>query len=115
MMSYMSRTTNENAVTTNPDDSTESNYVFVGNGFDYQLSYNLRSNYEFIGRYSIQHVGKDIQALTPNTKEYSIGVTKYIWEHSFKLQSEVTFDTLNFNDGSTKNNWYLRFQVEIGI
>ena len=115
MMSYMSRTTNENAVTFNPDDITESNYAYVGNGFDYQLSYILRSNYEFIGRYSIQKTGKDIQALTPNTKEYSFGVTKYIWEHSFKLQSELTFDTLDFNDGTSKNNWYLRFQVEIGI
>lgn len=115
MMSYMSRTTNENALTFNPDDSTESNYAFVGNGFDYQLSYNLRSNYEFIGRYSIQKVGNDIKAFSPNTKEYSVGVTKYIWEHSFKLQSELTFDTLDFDDGTTKNNWYLRFQVEIGI
>lgn len=115
MMSYMSRTATENAVTFNPEDLTESNYAFVGNGFDYQLSYNFHSNYELIGRYSIQKVGKDIQALTPNTKEYSFGVTKYIWEHSFKLQSELTFDTLDFNDGASKNNWYLRFQVEIGI
>lgn len=115
MMSYMSRTTNENAVTFNPDDSTESNYAFVGNGFDYQLSYILKSNYEFIGRYSIQQVGKDIRTLSPNTKQYSFGVTKYIWEHSFKLQTELTFDTLNYFDGTSKNNWYLRFQVEIGI
>lgn len=115
MMSFMSRTTTENAITFNPEDLTESNYAFVGNGFDYQLSYNTRSNYEFIGRYSIQKVGEDIKALTPNTKEYSIGVTKYIWEHSFKLQSELTFDTLDFNDGTSRNNWYLRFQVEIGI
>ncbi|MGV3696251.1 porin [Flavobacterium sp.] len=115
MMSYMSRSTTENAVTFNPDDITESSYAFVGNGFDYQLSYNTRSNYEVIGRYSIQKVGKDIQALTPNTKEYSIGLTKYIWEHAFKLQGELTFDTLDFSDGTTQNNWYLRFQVEIGI
>jgi phosphate-selective porin OprO and OprP len=115
MMSYMSRTTNENAITFNPDDITESNYAFIGNGFDYQLSYNLRSNYEFIGRYSIQKVGDDIRTLAPNTKEYSFGVTRYIWEHSFKLQSELTFDTFDYYDGTTKNNWYLRFQVEIGI
>lgn len=115
MMSYMSRTTNENAITTNPDDSTESNYVFVGSGFDYQLSYITPSNYEVVGRFSTQKAGDDIKTLTPNTNEYSLGVNKYIWEHTFKLQSELTFDTLNFNDGSTKNNWYLRFQVEIGI
>jgi phosphate-selective porin OprO/OprP len=115
MMSYMSRTTNDNAITFNPEDLTESNYVFVGNGFDYQASYITKSNYEFIARYSTQNVGKDIEALTPNTREYSVGLTKYIWEHSFKLQAELNYDTLKYIDGSSKNNWYLRFQVEIGI
>jgi phosphate-selective porin OprO and OprP len=115
MSSFMSRTTNKNAITYNPLDITESNYVFVGNGFDYQLSYNTKSNYEFIGRYSIQKTGGDIETKAPNTKEFSFGVTKYIWEHAFKLQSEITFDKLDYYNGTTKNNWYLRFQVEIGI
>ncbi|TBX67045.1 porin [Flavobacterium silvisoli] len=115
MMSYMSRTTTENAIAVNPLDATQSNYVFVGNGFDYQLSYNLRSNYELIGRYSIQKTGKDIRALAPNTKEYSFGVTKYIWEHTFKMQTELTFDELDYFNGTSKKNWYWRFQVEIGI
>ena len=115
MMSYMSRTTPENAVTFNPDDITEFNYVYVGNGFDYQASYTTKSNYEFIGRYSLQNVGHDIETLTPNTREYSIGATKYIWEHTFKLQMELNYDTLKYYDGSSKNNWYVRFQVEIGI
>ena len=115
MASYMSRTTNDNAITVNPSDITQSSYVFVGNGFDYQLSYNTKENYEFIGRYSIQKVGHDIEALTPNTKQYSLGVTKYIWEHAFKVQAELNYDTLDFFNGTTKNNWYLRFQVEIGI
>ena len=115
MMSYMSRTTNENAVTFNPDDITETSFAYVGNGFDYQASYCTKSNYEFIARYSVQNVADDIRALAPNTRQYSIGVTKYIWEHAFKLQTELNFDKLNFADGTTKNNWYLRFQVEIGI
>lgn len=115
MSSYMSRTTNKNPVTINPDDATESNYAFTGSGFDYQLSYIFPTNYEIIGRYSIQKAGEEIKNFAPNTKEYSIGVTKYIWEHAFKLQSELTFDTLNFADGTSKNNWYLRFQIEIGI
>jgi hypothetical protein len=115
MMSYMSRTTTENAVTFNPDDATVSSYVFVGNGFDYQASYVTKSNYEFITRYSIQNVGKDIQTLAPNTREISFGVTKYIWEHAFKLQAEINFDKLEYFNGTTKNNWYARLQVEIGI
>lgn len=115
MSSYMSRTTNDNAITINPLDITEFNYVFVGNGFDYQLSYNTKANYEFIGRYSIQKTGSDIEKLMPNTKQYSFGVTKYIWEHAFKVQAELNYDTLDYYNGTTKNNWYLRFQVEIGI
>jgi hypothetical protein len=115
MMSYMSRTTSEHAVTFNPLDLTESNFAYVGNGFDYQLSYNLPSNYEFIGRYATQNVGEDIKTIAPNTREISFGVTKYIWEHAFKVQTEINFDKLQFDNGTTKNNWYLRFQVEIGI
>jgi len=115
MASYMSRTTSKNAITINPLDATESNFVYVGDGFDYQLSYNLKSNYELIGRYSTQNVGEDIRAIAPNTREISFGVTKYIWEHTFKLQTEITFDTLQYDNATTKNNWYWRFQVEIGI
>ena len=115
MVAFMSRTTSENAIAINPEDVTDFNYAYVGDGFDYQLSYNFQTNYEIIGRYSVQHVGSDIQAFAPNTKEYTIGLTKYIWEHAFKLQGELTFDTLDYFDGSSRNNWYLRFQVEIGI
>jgi hypothetical protein len=115
MSSYMSRNSSRNAVTINPNDVSQSNFAYVGNGFDHQLSYNFPSNYEIIGRYSTQKVGADIKILAPNSKQYTIGLTKYIWEHAFKVQSELTFDTLNYFDGSTKNNWYVRFQIEIGI
>jgi hypothetical protein len=115
MSSYMSRNTTKNAITINPSDNTQTNFVFVGSGFDHQLSYIFPSNYEVIGRYSTQTVGDDIKALVPNSKQYSFGVTKYIWEHTFKIQSELTFDTLSFFNGTVKNNFYVRFQVEIGI
>ena len=115
MSSYMSRSTTKNAITIDPNDNTQSNFVYVGSGFDHQLSYIFPSNYEIIGRYSTQTVGDDIKALAPNTKQYSFGVTKYIWEHTFKIQSELTFDTLSYFNGTTKNNFYVRFQVEIGI
>jgi hypothetical protein len=115
MSSYMSRSTSKNAITINPLDNSQVSYAFVGEGFDYQLSYNFPSNYEFIGRFSNQKVGDDIKTLAPNAKQYSIGVTKYIWEHAFKVQSELTFDTLHYFNGDKRNNWFLRFQIEIGI
>lgn len=115
MCAFMSRTTSKDPVTVNPDDPMQTKYVFTGNGFDYQLSYNFKTNYEVIARYSLQKAHPEVHDFAPHTKQYSLGVTKYIWEHAFKLQSELTFDTLDYADGSSRNNWYLRFQVEIGI
>ena len=111
---YMQRTAKD-PVTYNPDDVTDFNYVFTGNGLDYQLSYLFPSNYELIGRFSTQKVHKDIEMYTPNINQYSLGVTKYIWEHSFKAQMEVSMDDLNYYNGNSRQIWLVRFQVEIGI
>ena len=114
MGSCMSRTAKD-PIAFNPDDITEFNYVPVGSGMDYQLSYVFPTNYEIIGRVSTQKMHDDIKALTPDSKQYSLGVTKYLWEHAFKLQTEITYDQLNYGNGSEKGNWYFRFQIEMGI
>lgn len=114
MTAYMQRVAKD-PITVNPVDATDIKYIFTGNGFDYQLSYLLPSNYEIIGRFSTQKANEDIKLLAPDAKQYSIGLTKYVWEHAFKAQMELTMDDLNYFDGSSKQNWYLRFQVEIGI
>lgn len=114
MSAYMSRSAN-NPITYNPLDVTEFNYVPVGSGMDYQLSYVFPTNYEIIGRFSTQKMNKEIKSLTPDTKQYSVGVTKYLWEHTFKIQTELTYNELYKINVPAINNWYLRFQVEIGI
>lgn len=111
---YMSRMA-DNPITYNPDDNTDISYVYVGDGMDYQLSYLFPSNFELLGRYSTQNMHKDVKSFTPDRKQYSMGVTKYFWEHAFKMQAELTFDELNYLNGDTKNNWYVRFQIEMGI
>jgi phosphate-selective porin OprO and OprP len=114
MAAYMQRIS-DNPVTVNPLDDSDIKYVFTGRGFDYQASYLFLSDYEIIGRFSTQKVNQDIHGFAPNTKEYTVGVTKYIWEHAFKAQMEFTLDDLSYFDGSSKQNWYVRFQVEMGI
>src|SRR5690554_5686917 len=111
MVAYMNRTTN-NPVTFGAaeDGSTLMSYVFAGEGMDYQLSYTFpTSHYEIIGRFSNQNVDDAIYRLNvPHQKQYSLGVTKYIWEHAFKVQAEVTYNDLKYFTGDTKNNWYAR-------
>lgn len=114
MLAYMQRDAKD-LVTYNPDDFSQFNYVYAGNGMDYQLSYIFKNDFEVIGRYSNQFVDKEIKIFTPDLKQYSVGVTKYIREHAFKLQTELTFDEKKYFSGDVKNNWYLRVQLEIGI
>lgn len=114
MTAYMQRVAND-PVTVDPLDDTNVEFVFTGSGFDYQLSYLFPSNYEVIGRFSTQKVHEDIEMFAPDTKQYSLGITKYIWEHAFKAQLELTYDDLDYFDGTSRQNWYVRFQVEMGI
>jgi hypothetical protein len=114
MTAYMNRNASD-VITFNPIDITDFNYVYVGHGVDYQLSYVFPSNYELIGRFSTQSVKNEIKTFTPNAKQYSLGLTRYLWEHSLKFQGEVTYNELYYFNSPTLNNWYFRIQVEIGI
>lgn len=114
MSAYMQREASD-LVVYNPDDITQFNYVYAGKGMDYQLSYVFKNDIELIGRFSNQFVDKEIKPFTPDLKQYSLGVTKYLREHAFKMQAELTFDEKTYYSGDVKNNWYLRLQLEIGI
>lgn len=114
MYAYMNRHADE-IFSFNPSDLNKFKYVYAGYGQDFQASYTFPKNYEVIGRYSNQKVDKNIYKFTPNSNQWTLGLTKYIWEHAFKIQTEVSYENLKFSDTSTKNNWYARFQVEIGI
>lgn len=110
MVSYMQRNANNPVA-----DVAKKSFVQVGRGFDTQLSYVFPSNWEIIGRFSQQNPYKQIENLVPKKNQYSIGVTKYIWEHAFKAQLEVTKDESFYLNGKKTNDWYARIQVEIGI
>lgn len=112
--SFMQRTA-QNPITVNPNNNNETQFVFVGNGFDTQLSYIFDNNYEVISRFSHQKPFQSIENLTPQTNQYTLGITKYIWEHALKIQAELTKTNLNHFNNTKQENWYLRFQVEIGI
>jgi phosphate-selective porin OprO/OprP len=111
---YMSRMAN-NPITVNSLDLSKSQAVFVGHGIDAQLSYLLPSDYQIIGRFSSQKVNDDIKTISPNMDEYTIGLSKYIFGHKLKVQSEFSYDTVKKYTGSVNDNWFVRFQVEIGI
>lgn len=111
---YMNRK-NSSPLSINPSDNTDISYVFTGMGADAQLSYLFKNNYEVVSRYSYQKPHEDIENYYPSTNQLSLGVSKYIWEHALKLQAEVTNSQLDYFNNNKQSNWYVRFQVEIGI
>lgn len=114
MSSYMNRISSD-PLAFNPDNISDFNYVEVGNGFDVQASYLFPKNWEVIGRFSRNVPDDDIFKYTPKHNQYSVGLTKYIWKHTFKAQLEAGMNDYKYYDNSTKENFYVRFQVEIGI
>lgn len=111
---YMDRNSKD-PVTRSATDPTLMKYVYVGHGMDYQASYLFKNNYELIGRFSNQKVEKDIHAYAPNQNQYTLGVTKYIWEHAFKLQLETSYNQYFHLAKANTSDWYTRFQIEMGI
>lgn len=111
---YMSRQASD-PVTVSPEDPAALAPVFVGDGYDMQLSYLFASNYEAIGRFSAQAPHADIASLAPKARQFTVGLTRYIWEHALKLQTEVTSDVILPSTGGVRRDWYVRFQIELGI
>ena len=114
MYAFMNRQTND-PVTYNPSDPTQYKLVSVGNGQDFQGSYILKNHWEFIGRFSTQTPDKKIYELHPKQKQYTLGITKYIWEHAFKIQTEFSYNQFQYFNNTNKNSWNWRFQIEMGI
>lgn len=113
---YMNRSAEDNnPIAVNPDDPTKINYVVAGQGFDLQSSYIFRNGYEIIGRYSWQEMNEKIKQYRPDAQQVTIGLTRYIWEHAFKIQGELTYNKQDYFNNTSKNAWYGRFQIEIGI
>ncbi len=111
---YLQRDTPD-AITINPDDNNQQQIVLAGSGFDAQLSYLFLNNVEVSGRYSISTPKTEIQNILPESEQFSLGLTKYIWEHSLKIQGEATYEKATISLSPVENSWYFRFQVELGI
>lgn len=113
MLAYMNRQV-DNPLTYNAD-RTDISAAMSGYGYDAQMSYLFKNNYELIGRYSHFTPDDDVMDYFRQNDQYTIGIAKYIWEHALKLQAEFTWNNYFRQDKFLSDGAYIRFQVEIGI
>lgn len=111
MIAYMNRNARNPIIETG--DKPE--WVYTGHGTDYQASYLFPSDFEVIGRFSTQKVNRQVHAFLPHQDQYTVGLTRYVWEHAFKFQVETSFNRYRYINNTTGDDWHARFQIEMGI
>jgi len=114
---YISRKTDNSALTYNPADSSMSVHVVTGHGINTQLSYCFPNYWEIAARYSVVNPDHEIRNLSMRDSYYILGVNKYVRKHLTKFQGFVGYrnQQSHLNLTADKNNLLLVFQVELGI
>jgi hypothetical protein len=120
---YMNRITTD-PVTVSETDPLKIRTVYEGYGFNNQLSYVFKNNFEIATRYAMAmpssslYDNVDYPALLENQFEnYELGVTKYLNGHRLKIQGGVMFTQVTNLRTNTFHDsyWSTVFQIELGI
>ncbi|MFZ4463165.1 MAG: porin [Bacteroidales bacterium] len=114
---YISRATDQSAYTFNPLDTMQMAYTVTGQGFNNQISYCFRNYWEIAARYSVVEPNVEIRTVAMHDSYYLIGVNKYLKKHLTKFQGFVGYRKQGSYVAtiSSKNNFLMVFQVELGI
>lgn len=107
MAEYIDKTTSNPLIL---DTSGVIGAYVVGTGINAQAGYVFKNNIEVAGRYSTvmpdQKLGED------DVTQYTLGVSKYIRNHSLKVQSDVSYTEL---ENSDTPELMFRLQVEMAF
>ena len=71
--------------------------VLVGNALNLQAGYLFENNYEVAGRFTSLRLDSVTNA--SNQNQYTVGVSKYIVGHKLKVQSDVSYSTIENENG----------------
>jgi hypothetical protein len=112
MASYMARQT-DNPFNVSP--AGDPLFIYKGSGYDVQASYYFPSSWELISSFSQSTPHRQVAEVFPDQKSITLGLTKYIWEHAFKIQLESSYLMNRFSDGRETNPLHVRLQIEMGI
>ncbi len=92
----------------NTDGTLTGDEVQVGNGYNLQTGYLLNNNWEVSGRYTNIDLDKTITGRNPED-QYTLGVSKYIVGHKLKVQSDISY--LSIDGGTNEVMYRLQFDI----
>tara|TARA_R110002049_G_scaffold263108_3_gene439239 strand:- start:62 stop:1279 length:1218 start_codon:yes stop_codon:yes gene_type:complete len=97
MGEYAKRTADD-VIATEADGTPTGDIVLTGNALNLQAGYLFKSNYEIAARFTTLDYEKETGALP--TTQYTLGASKYIVGHKLKIQSDLSYTTLDGNENN---------------
>ena len=92
----------------NSDNSLTGDVVQVGSALNLQSGYLFKNNYEVAGRFTHVELDKSITGKNPEN-QYTLGVSKYIVGHKLKVQTDVSY--LSVDGGTDEVMWRLQLDL----
>lgn len=86
----------ENEIAIDLDGTPTGDVVLTGNALNLQAGYLFKSNYEIAGRYTT--VDYDTVTGSLPQEQYTLGASKYIVGHKLKVQSDLSYTTVEGKD-----------------
>ena len=98
-------------------DQEQGLFVYTGKGLNLQTSYLIKQKWEIALRNSTMFPDGEVQSLAGYRRwnQTTIGVTRYLIEHSLKLQADASYNHQSGALNPNYNRWEIRFQVELGL
>ncbi|MCA0152618.1 porin [Winogradskyella vincentii] len=95
MGEYAKRTADDE-IATDVDGTPTGDIVLTGNALNLQAGYLFKNNYEIAGRYT----STDYESVTNRDPErqYTLGFNKFIVGHKLKIQSDLSYTTVDGNE-----------------
>ncbi len=96
MGEYAKRTADDAIATEADGTTTTGDIVLTGNALNLQAGYLFKSNYEVAARFTTLDYETETGALP--TEQYTIGASRYVVGHKLKVQSDISYTSLDGND-----------------
>lgn len=94
---------------TDSDGTETGDVVDVGYGFNAQIGYLFKNNWELASRFTYIELDKKITG-EDIERQYTIGVSKYIVDHKLKIQSDISYLDIQ---NSKNNELMYRLQLDV--
>ncbi|MBC3846038.1 porin [Winogradskyella echinorum] len=100
MGEYAKRTAGDEIATEADGTTPTGDIVLTGNALNLQAGYLFKSNYEIAARFTTLDFENVTGALP--TEQYTLGASRYIVGHKLKVQSDISYTTIDGNDDNIR-------------